>query len=376
MKKQIISLLTVTTLIFSSFTVNVQAQNKERVTFGIDLTDAQEEQMLKEFGVTTDKVSIDRITNDDIIKQLGLDPNDQSNYQGGCYSSSYVKLTNEGGINVQANNLTEVTGLMLSNALVTSGVTNADVKASSPFPVTGTSALSGILKGFEAIKGEELSLKNKKVAQEEVETTANLGEEIGFDEAAAVINDVKTEIIKEAPKSEAEVEKIVNKVTKDYTIDITDEQKSNITNLMVQVNDLNIDYSEVKETLSNISDKISNALETAGKELSNSGFFQNIWNNISDFFSNIVDWFKSLFTGDSSNSTETVTPEKDNTSENISDTNNSTSEEGSINPNEDTDSKPNIDENNTENTSSTEDTSNSSDSNNNLDTNTSEKTTN
>lgn len=381
MKKQIISLLTVTTLIFSSFTVNVQAQNKERVTFGIDLTDAQEEQMLKEFGVTTDKVSVDRITNDDIIKQLGLDPNDQSNYQGGCYSSSYVKLTNEGGINVQANNLTEVTGLMLSNALVTSGVTNADVKASSPFPVTGTSALSGILKGFEAIKGEELSLKNKKVAQEEVETTANLGEKIGFDEAAAVINDVKTEIIKEAPKSEAEVEKIVNKVTKDYTIDITDEQKSNITNLMVQVNDLNIDYSEVKETLSNISDKISNALETAGKELSNSGFFQNMWNNISDFFSNIVDWFKSLFAGDSSNSTETVTPEKDNTSENISDTNNSTSEEGTINPNEDTDSKPNIDKNNTENTSSTEDTSNkdtsnSSDSNNKLDTNTSEKTTN
>ncbi|WP_322413739.1 DUF1002 domain-containing protein, partial [Clostridium perfringens] len=55
-------------------------------------------------------------------------------------------MTNNGGIHVKSNNLTEVTSLMLSIALVTSGVTNAEIIASSSFPVTGTSALSGILK--------------------------------------------------------------------------------------------------------------------------------------------------------------------------------------------------------------------------------------
>lgn len=250
--------------------------------------------MLKEFGVKENEVSVDRITNDDIIKQLGLDPNDQSNYQGGCYSSSYVKLTNSGGIQVTAKNLTEVTPLMLSNALVTSGVTNAEVKASSPFHVTGTSALSGILKGFESAKGEELSLKNKKTAQEEIETTSDLGEEIGYDEAAKVINDVKTKVIKEAPKNSEEISKIVENVTNNYTVEISDEQKEQIKALMVNINDLDIDYDNVKETLKNISNQISEALKNSGKDIQDSGFLQGLFDAIGNFFSQFFDWIKGL----------------------------------------------------------------------------------
>lgn len=317
MKKKLLSTLTLCAFVFSGFSMNVQAQNKERVTFGIDLTDAQEQSMLKEFGVSEDKVSIDRITNDDIIKQLGLDPNDKSNYQGGCYSSSYVKITDKDGVIVTANNLTEVSGLMLSNALLTSGVINAEVKASSPFPVTGTSALSGILKGFESLQGEELSLKNKKTAQKEIETTSSLADEIGFDEAATVINDIKTEVIKESPKNEAEVSSIVEDISKDYTIDLSDEQKASITALMVDINNLDIDYSKVKDTLNNLSDQLSNALEDAGSKLSDSGFFDKMFDAIGDFFSGIVDWFKSLFTSDST--TDTKVPESNETTDTVTD---------------------------------------------------------
>ncbi len=295
MKKNILKLITACTVALSLFSFTVQAQNKERVTFGVDLTDAQEAQMLKEFGVSENEVSIDRITNDDIIKQLGLDANDKSNYQGGCYSSSYVKLTNNGGIQVKSNNLTEVTSLMLSNALVTSGVTNAEIKASSPFPVTGTSALSGILKGFESAKGEELSLKNKKTAQEEIETTSELGEEIGYDEAAKVINDVKTKVIKEAPKNSEEISKIVDNVTKNYTVQISDEQKEEIKALMVNINDLDIDYDNVKDTLKNIGNQISEALKKSGKDIQDSGFFQGLFDAIGNFFSEIFSWIESLF---------------------------------------------------------------------------------
>lgn len=312
MKKKLLSTLTLCAFVFSGLSINVQAQNKERVTFGIDLTDVQETEMLKEFGVSADKVTIDRVTNDDIVKQLGLDPKDPSNYVGGCYSSSYVKLTDKDGVIVTAHNLTEVSGLMLSNALLTSGVINAEVKASSPFPVTGTSALSGILKGFEAIQGSELSLKNKKTAQKEIETTSSLADEIGFDEAATVINDIKTEVIKDSPKTKEEVSSIVNDVTKDYTIELSEDQKANITALMVDINDLDIDYSKVKDTLNNLSDQLSNALKEAGSNLSESGFFQKVFNSIGDFFSGIVDWFKSLFTTDSTN--ETIEPESDNSS--------------------------------------------------------------
>lgn len=301
MKKKFISTVALFTFIFSALTMNVQAQNKERVTFGVDLTESQEEEMLKEFGVSSDKVSIDRITNDDIIKQLGLDPNDKSNYEGGCYSSSYVKLTNSNGIIVDANKLTEVTGLMLSNALLTSGITNAEVKASSPFPVTGTSALAGILKGFEAVQGEELSLKNKKTAQKEIETTSSLADDIGFDEAATIINDVKTAIIKNAPKTEAEVSSIVKEITKDYKIELSDSQKENITSLMMDIKDLNIDYSKVKDTLTNLKDQLSTALDDAGINLSDSGFFEKLFNGIGDFFKYLLDFFTSLISDNKTN---------------------------------------------------------------------------
>ncbi|MBU5454229.1 DUF1002 domain-containing protein [Caproiciproducens sp. MSJ-32] len=294
MKKNFLKFTAACALSISLFSVNVQAQNKERVTFGIDLTDAQEQELLKEFGVSEDQVTIDRITNEDIIEQLGLDPNDPSNYQGGCYSSSYVKLTDKGGIQVKAKNLTEVTALMLSNALVTSGITNAEVMASSPFPVTGTSALSGILKGFEGAKGEELSLKNKKTAQEEIEVTSELGEKIGYDEAAKVINDVKTQVLKETPKNNEEIAKIIDNVTKNYTIELTEEQKEEIKTLMSKINELDIDYDKVKDTLKNISNQIAEVLKESGKEIQESGFFQNLLTALGNFFSSIFDFLKKL----------------------------------------------------------------------------------
>jgi len=294
MKKNFLKFTAACALSISLFSVNVQAQNKERVTFGIDLTDAQEQELLKEFGVSEDQVTIDRITNEDIIEQLGLDPNDPSNYQGGCYSSSYVKLTDKGGIQVKAKNLTEVTALMLSNALVTSGITNAEVMASSPFPVTGTSALSGILKGFEGAKGEELSLKNKKTAQEEIEVTSELGEKIGYDEAAKVINDVKTQVLKETPKNNEEIAKIIDNVTKNYTIELTEEQKEEIKTLMSKINELDIDYDKVKDTLKNISNQIAEVLKESGKEIQESGFFQKLLTALGNFFSSIFDFLKKL----------------------------------------------------------------------------------
>lgn len=292
MKKFLTKILITTILSLNLSTISSFATQKGRVTFGIDLTDSQEVQMLKDFNVSENDVTIDRITNEDIINQLGLDPNDKSNYEGGCYSSSYVQLKNKGGIQVESYNLTEVTSLMLSNALVTSGVTDAVIVAGSPFPVTGTSALAGILKGFEKEKGEELSLKNKKTAQEEIETTSSLGDEIGQDEAAKVINDIKTKIIKESPKNEEEIKKIVGDMINDYDFKLSEEQKSKINTLMININNLDIDYSVVKDTLKNVGNQISDALKESGSALQESGFLQKIIDSVINFLSSIFNSLK------------------------------------------------------------------------------------
>lgn len=270
------------------------------LALGSDLTDAQEAALRKYFNAP-DGTNTIYVTDEVIIEQLGLDPNDPANYAGGCYSSAYVKLLDDNsGINVTATNLTEVTESMLMNALITSGITSADVKVSAPFKVTGTSALSGILAGVEEVGGFEISLKQKETAQKEIETTVAVGDEIGSEEASTLINDVKTEVIKEQPETEEEIKEIVENITNQYNVNISVNAKDSIVNLMSDVNDLDLDYSELKNSLKEASNKLSNNLKELGIKLKEEGFFEKIKN----WFVDLWDKFISLFRSSDSNEEE------------------------------------------------------------------------
>ena len=270
------------------------------LALGSDLTDAQEAALRKYFNAP-DGTNTIYVTDEVIIEQLGLDPNDPANYAGGCYSSAYVKLLDDNsGINVKATNLTEVTESMLMNALITSGITSADVKVSAPFKVTGTSALSGILAGVEEVGGFEISLKQKETAQKEIETTVAVGDEIGSEEASTLINDVKTEVIKEQPETEEEIKEIVENITNQYNVNISVNAKDSIVNLMSDVNDLDLDYSELKNSLKEASNKLSNNLKELGIKLKEEGFFEKIKN----WFVDLWDKFISLFRSSDSNEEE------------------------------------------------------------------------
>lgn len=272
------------------------------LALGSDLTDAQEAALRKYFNAP-DGTNTIYVTDEVIIKQLGLDPNDPANYAGGCYSSAYVKLLDDNsGINVKATNLTEVTESMLMNALITSGITAADVKVSSPFKVTGTSALSGILAGVEEVGGFEISLKQKEIAQKEIETTVEVGDEIGSEEASTIINDIKTEVIKEQPKTEEEIKKIVENITNQYNVNISINAKDSIVNLMSDVNDLGLDYSELKSSLKEASNKLSNNLKELGIKLKEEGFFE----KIKDWFVDLWDKFINLFRSNDNNEEESI----------------------------------------------------------------------
>ena len=261
------------------------------LALGSDLTDAQEAALRKYFNAP-DGTNTIYVTDEVIIKQLGLDPNDPANYAGGCYSSAYVKLLDDNsGINVKATNLTEVTESMLMNALITSGITAADVKVSSPFKVTGTSALSGILAGVEEVGGFEISLKQKETAQKEIETTVEVGDEIGSEEASTIINDIK--VIKEQPKTEEEIKKIVENITNQYNVNISINAKDSIVNLMSHVNDLGLDYSELKSSLKEASNKLSNNLKELGIKLKEEGFFEKIKNWFVDLWDKFINLFRS-----------------------------------------------------------------------------------
>ena len=112
----------------------------------------------------------------------------------------------------------------------------------------------------------------------DINKTVEVGDEIGSEEASTIINDIKTEVIKEQPETEEEIKEIVENITNQYNVNISVNAKDSIVNLMSDVNDLDLDYSELKNSLKEASNKLSNNLKELGIKLKEEGFFEKIKN--------------------------------------------------------------------------------------------------
>lgn len=298
--------LSVSMTAFAKSSFTGEYRQGEILSFGSSLNQREEAALRDYFGVSDEMEAI-YVDNETAIKQLGLAPDALDDYKGGWYSSAYVKLTDQGGINVSSKNVSLVTNEMFANALITSGILNCEVIVSAPFMVTGESALAGILAGAEEIMGESLSEENKIVAKEEIDTTLEIADEIlnnpdneinsssdSSTVASGIINDIKQQVIKDSPNS-TQMEQIIVNVTNNYGVELSEESTERIANLMEDVNKLDIDYKDIKETMKNIGDSISESLKEAGVKLKESGVLEKIGNWFVDLVRGIGEWIKGLF---------------------------------------------------------------------------------
>ena len=298
--------LSVSMTAFAKSSFTGEYRQGEILSFGSSLNQREEAALRDYFGVSDEMEAI-YVDNETAIKQLGLAPDALDDYKGGWYSSAYVKLTDQGGINVSSKNVSLVTNEMFANALITSGILNCEVIVSAPFMVTGESALAGILAGAEEIMGESLSEENKVVAKEEIDTTLEIADEIlnnpdneinsssdSSTVASGIINDIKQQVIKDSPNS-TQIEQIIVNVTNNYGVELSEESTERIANLMEDVNKLDIDYKDIKETMKNIGDSISESLKEAGVKLKESGVLEKIGNWFVDLVRGISEWIKGLF---------------------------------------------------------------------------------
>ena len=295
-KKRFITLSLTAILSLSSLGL-VFADGTRVVTLGSNLTQAQKDTMLKYFGVNKDEVVILEVNNQEERKYLqGVASEAQLGKK--TYSCAYVEPTKSGsGINVKTANITWATPAMVATTLSTAGLTDADVVIAANFPVSGTGALTGIMKAFEDATGEPLEEDKKELASEELITTGDLGDDIGQDKATGIVNDVKTEIIKNNTKDTVQIAETINNVVNNYNVTLTDEQMVKLEGLMEKISKQDYDYSEMKNALESVSDVVNENLSAIGENV-NTGFFDGIKN----FFTGIGDWFKGLFSGESDGS--------------------------------------------------------------------------
>lgn len=295
LKKRISALLICSSIVLGSITP-AYADGANVVTLGTNLSAEQKQMVLNYFGVKENEVVILEVNNQEERKYLeGVATEAQLGTR--TYSCAYVQPTSKGnGLNVKTVNLTYVTSSMIASTLTTCGITDANVIAMTPLSggVSGTGALTGIMKAFEDATGKPLDEEKKEIASEELVITGDLGENIGQDKATGVINDIKTEIIKNNTQDNIQIADTINNITNNYNVTLTPEQQEKLENLMTKVSEQDYDYKEMKDALNSVKDVVNEKLNSIGEKVPTT-----LINSVKQWFTRIGDWFTNLFNNES-----------------------------------------------------------------------------
>lgn len=287
--KKIVALLLIF-LFTLSMPLAAFAQEESVVSLGANLSQEQRQQMLDLFEVNEENIRIIEVTNAEERSFLEGLVSDQK-IGTRAISSAYVKVMDNGeGILVETHNIDWVTKEMYANAMVTAGLENARVIAAAPFKVSGTAALTGIMKAFEEATGEELSEEAKQAANEELVTTGELGEDIGQDKAASLVKEIKERVIGDKITDPIQIRDIIIEVAGDLNINITQEHIDMLANLMDKISKLDLSVEKISGQLENISKSLDKVRETINE---NKGLVQQILDAIKNFFAWLADLFRS-----------------------------------------------------------------------------------
>ncbi|CAH0163452.1 hypothetical protein SRABI84_00994 [Peribacillus simplex] len=256
------------------------------VTLGENLTNEQKNMILSEMKAPND-VEVLTVTNAEEHEYLG-DYIASRLIGTKAISSSAITLEEKGtGLKLESKNINWVSDEMYINALATAGVKDATVYVTAPIPVSGTAALTGVIKAYEISADKKIPEDVKQAANEEMVKTAKLGDEIGTEEASALVTKIKEEMAANPPANTEEVREVVESSAKDLGIALNDDQVQSLIDLFNKLKELDIDWNAVGDQLTAAKDKLSNFLE------SEEG--QSFLDKLKEVFSSLIDAIKSLF---------------------------------------------------------------------------------
>lgn len=256
------------------------------VTLGENLTNEQKNMILSEMKAPND-VEVLTVTNAEEHEYLG-DYIASRLIGTKAISSSAITLEEKGtGLKLESKNINWVSDEMYINALATAGVKDATVYVTAPIPVSGTAALTGVIKAYEISADKKIPEDVKQAANEEMVKTAKLGDEIGTEEASALVTKIKEEMAANPPANTEEVREVVESSAKDLGIALNEDQVQSLIDLFNKLKELNIDWNAVGDQLTAAKDKLSNFLE------SEEG--QSFLDKLKEVFSSLIDAIKSLF---------------------------------------------------------------------------------
>ncbi|HET6872320.1 MAG TPA: DUF1002 domain-containing protein [Sporolactobacillaceae bacterium] len=258
------------------------------VTLGQDLTASQRASILNEMGVDPNSVQIVTVTNQEEHHYLdAYIPRAEI----GTKAISSAKITigePNSGIQVTTHNIDYVTENMYINALTTAGVKDAKVYVTAPFPVSGTGALTGIIKAYEKASGSAINDNQKQVANQEMATTTDLAKEsgIGQDKAAKLMTTIKQNMAANMPKTDSEMANLIRKSADQTGVTLSEADVQKLVDLFDKIKNLNINWSSVNQQLKQAINQLNTSVTPQEK--------QSFLNVISAIFHALVNFFHSI----------------------------------------------------------------------------------
>ncbi|WP_017728340.1 DUF1002 domain-containing protein [Halalkalibacterium ligniniphilum] len=284
--KKSVMLLFVLTLLLPALVLADAAPGDVIVTLGEDLSEQQKQQILNEMDVP-ENVEVIYVTNEEEHQYLG-NYISRSQIGSNALSSSKITLTEPGsGINVETNHITWVSEGMYANAMITAGVEDADVYVTAPFNVSGTAGLTGIIKAYEIAANIEIPEEQKQVANEELVRTGELADKIGVEQATELMNEIKEEIANNPVETEEDLRDLIRRVAERLGITLTDEELNGLVSLFMRMQNLNIDWNQVQDQISQVRDNLDEFLNREDTQ----SFIQSFL----DLINQIIDSIRGLF---------------------------------------------------------------------------------
>ncbi|MED2737341.1 DUF1002 domain-containing protein [Bacillus toyonensis] len=259
------------------------------VTLGENLSIKQKDKLFDEMKVAEKDVDIVYVSNEEEHKYLGkYIPKSQIGSK--AISSAKITLGEKNtGLIVETDHINYITNDMYLNALSTAGVKDAKVYITAPFDVSGTGALTGIIKAYEVSSGKKIDEEQKQIANEEMVTTAKLAEnkEVGQEKAADFMNQIKKDITAEKPEKQEELRAIIKKNATEMEVPLTKEEEEQLVSLFDKIKGLNINWEKVNETLGAAKEKWNNFVNSdEGKSIIHTftAFVKSLWNGFISLF--------------------------------------------------------------------------------------------
>ncbi|MBR4435614.1 MAG: DUF1002 domain-containing protein [Clostridia bacterium] len=292
--KRIISVILALVFIAGSLSLTSASAMDEgdwRIVLGHDLTESEINTVYELFGLgDSEGLDANRI--------LSVTNSEERFYLSGkmpdakigkrAVSSIFICALPEGsGLNITVKNISYCTAEMYENALLTVGITDAEIIVASPRPVSGTAALTGIYKAYESLTGSIISDYIKQAGIDELLTTGDLAEIIGSDEATEVITELKKILDETMHMTDDEVKTVIREIATENEVELTEQNVSQILTLARTLEGL--DVEQIRARALGLAKSVSTWQKIAGG-------FKAVFAEIGEFFKDVAEFLRDVFT--------------------------------------------------------------------------------